>query len=121
MGKSWESLRKRLLFLKEVHGGIAEFCRVTGLSRSGVDKWFQDESPSAPNMDSLDAIAHALGIEPWEAVLSEEEVRSMKKRSDEQTIVRMSQGLACLREKESDRTLLTAAENLEIDRKKRRQ
>jgi transcriptional regulator with XRE-family HTH domain len=57
-----EILRKRLLELRERHGGVAEFCRKSGFNRQSVENWLDGES--VPGLDSLDRIARALDVSP---------------------------------------------------------
>lgn len=75
MGKSWEVLRNRLLMYLSPHGAVSEFCRKTGLARSGVDRWLlpKEKGGGSPNIENLDAIADALGITPWDLIKPENE------------------------------------------------
>ena len=66
VSKSWDLLRKRMNEKLAPHGAVSEFCRVTGFSRQGVDKWLGGET--IPSMDKIDKIAEALGLQPWELI-----------------------------------------------------
>lgn len=73
MSNSWESLKKRLGIALEPHGSVSEFCRVARLTRSSVDKWFDDRNPSIPSIEKLDRIAEGIGLKPWDAIKPESE------------------------------------------------
>ncbi len=69
MSNTLDLLIKRLKPDLSEHGAVSKFCRKTGFSRTAVDKWLK--GMSAPTVDSLDQIAEALGIQPWELIRPE--------------------------------------------------
>lgn len=64
-----EILIAKLTRSLSVHGEVTRFCKVTGLFRSGVDRWLTDGS--SPSLESLDQIAKYYNCEPWELIKPE--------------------------------------------------
>ncbi len=69
MIESLELFHSRLAERLKAHGAVAEFCRKTGFSRSLVDRWI--DGVGAPALDSLDKVAHGLGVPAWELIKPE--------------------------------------------------
>lgn len=75
MNKTLELFRKRLLERLTPHGAVAEFCRISGISRSSVQRW---EEGAAPTLDLLEPIARGLGTTPWELLKPEAAASAVK-------------------------------------------
>lgn len=43
----------------------------SGVGASSISRWLRDPPASAPTLDSLQAIAKAFGVQPWELLLDE--------------------------------------------------
>ena len=64
MSNTADLIINRLREAFQQHGAVAEFCRKSGLPRRTVDNWMAKRS--YPGLDSLDAIAKGLDLQPWE-------------------------------------------------------
>lgn len=62
--ESSKVFRDRLAKALEGHGARSEFCRKTGIARSGLERWLEGEG--TVSLESLDRAAKGLGLAPWE-------------------------------------------------------
>ena len=69
MTKLSNLLRNRLKAALDRRGAVAEFVRKVGVSRTGVENWLAGKS--SPNIENLESIAEALGVQPWELIKPE--------------------------------------------------
>lgn len=80
-----ETLKQRLIERLSPRGETAKFCHETKISRSVVERWLEDED-GVPGINSLDKIAAAFKMEPWELIKPEgedadiEEIASVLRR-----------------------------------------
>lgn len=65
-------IKQRLAKRLADRGARSEFCRKTGIPRSGLERWIDLEDPAAPKLENLDKIAKGLGCQPWELLKPED-------------------------------------------------
>ena len=67
MSNGAESFRKVISdWVKARHGSIEWLSEKAGVSRTTIQSW--RDGSSTPTLTSLDAVAAALGVEPWELI-----------------------------------------------------
>jgi transcriptional regulator with XRE-family HTH domain len=67
---SVDHLRHRLVGLRDQRGALTELSRTSGIARSLIDKWISGEF--APNLESVDRLAAALGRSAAELIADPE-------------------------------------------------
>jgi len=65
-GKSAELLVNVIEKKVKPYGAASEFCRKTGISRTALEKWLKRQS--IPTLNTLDKIAEAEALEPWQLI-----------------------------------------------------